>query len=139
MAVRFVLTVLGAAGLIVGAFLHWVTNIDGVRLDDRALYQTSFLSTSTFVRTIGFGAIVLGLLALLGMAFRSGWLTRIAGALGIVGFVVFAIQLYRASGGQTIQFGGWLCLAGAIVALIGGFLGTRRRAVTTTAPVTAVE
>src|SRR5436309_8731477 len=109
-AVRFILTALGAAGLIMGAFLNWVNNIDGVRLDDRALYQTSFISTSTFVRTVGFGAIVLGLLALLGMAFRSGWLTRIAGALGIVGFVLFAIQLYRVNGDQTIQFGAWISL-----------------------------
>jgi hypothetical protein len=131
MAARFILTALGAAGLIIGAFLNWVSNIDGVRLDDRALYQSSFVDTSMFVRTIGFGAIVLGLLALLGMAARSGWLTRIAGALGIVGFVLFAIQLYRVNGDQVIQLGGWICLAGAIVALIGGFLGTRRKVVTT--------
>jgi hypothetical protein len=138
MAARFILTALGAAGLIIGGFLHWVTNIDGVRLDDRALYQTTFVSTGTFVRTVGFGAIVLGLLALLGMAFRSGWLTRIVGALGVVGFVLFAIQLYRANGGQTIQVGGWLCLAGAVVALIAGFFGTRR-VVATTTPATMVE
>jgi hypothetical protein len=129
-AARFVLTALGAAGLIVGAFLHWVLNIDGVRLDDRAVYQTSFISTNTFVRTVGFGAIVLGLLALLGLAFRSGWLSRIAGALGIVGFVLVAIELYRTSGGQAFQLGAWTCLAGAIVALIGGFFGTRRAVAT---------
>src|SRR5919204_1823183 len=106
-AVRFILTALGAAGLIVGGFLHWVNNITGVRLDDRAIYNTSFISTSMFVRTVGFGAIVLGLLALLGMAFRSGWLTRIVGALGIVGFILVAIEVYRANGGQTLQVGSW--------------------------------
>jgi hypothetical protein len=138
-AARFILTALGAAGLIIGGFLNWVSNIDGVRLDDRALYQMSFIDTSVFVRTMGFGAIVLGLLALLGLAFRSGWLTRIAGALGIVGFVMFAIQLYRANGDQVIQLGGWICLAGAIVALIGGFLGTRRVVATTAPATTTVE
>jgi hypothetical protein len=86
------------------------------------------------VRTVGFGAIVLGLLALLGLAFRSGWLTRLAGALGIVGFVLVAIELYRANGGQAFQFGAWLALVGGIVALIGGFFGTRT--VVTAAPAT---
>jgi hypothetical protein len=123
---RILLTGLGAAGLIVGAFLNWIQNIDGVSLDDRAFYQKTFLSTGMFVRTVGFAMIVLGLLALLGLAPRSGWLTRFAGALGIIGFVLVTIEMFRAGGDQTLQAGAWLCLAGGVVALIGGFFGTRR-------------
>jgi len=137
LAARFVLTALGAAGLIIGAFLHWVNNITGVRLDDRVLYKTSFISTGTFVRTVGFGAIVLGLLALLGMALRSGWLSRIVGALAVVGFVLVAIGVYRANGGQALQVGSWIVLAGGVVALIGGFFGTRRKVVAGTPATTA--
>jgi hypothetical protein len=127
---RVLLTALGSAGLIVGAFLNLVAGINGTDLDDRALYSTSFLTTGTFVRTVGVVMIVLGLFALLGLAFRSGWLTRIAGALGIIAFALVAIQAYRAPGGQALQSGAWLCLAGGIVALIGGFLGTRRTVAT---------
>ena len=75
---------------------------------------------------------------MLGLAFRSGWLTRIAGALGIVGFVLVAIELFRANGGQALQAGAWVALAGSVVALIGGFFGTRR-VVTTVPAATVVE
>ena len=123
---RVVLTALGAAGLIVGSFLNFLAGINGTDLDDRALWSTDFLTTSTFVRTVGFVMIVLGLLALLGLAPRSGWLTRIAGALGIIAFVLVAIKAFRAPGGQALQTGAWVCLAGSIVDLVGGYLGTRR-------------
>jgi hypothetical protein len=132
MLARILFTGLGAAGLIVGAFLNWIQNIDGVRLDDRAFYQKTFLSTGTFVRTVGFAMIILGLLALLGLSPRSGWLTRFAGALGIIGFVLVTIEMFRASGDQTLQAGAWICLAGGVVALIGGFFGTRRVVIPTT-------
>jgi peptidoglycan/LPS O-acetylase OafA/YrhL len=71
--------------------------------------------------------ILLGIVALVGLAPRSGWLTRLAGVLGIAGFVLVMVQMFRASGDQTPGPGAWLCLAGGIAALIGGFLGTRRR------------
>jgi hypothetical protein len=126
MVARIVFTSVGAAGLIVGAFLNWIQNIDGVRLDDRAFYQKTFLSTGTFVRTVGFAMMVIGLLALLGLSPRSGWLTRFAGALGIIGFALVVIEMFRAGGDQTLQAGAWICLAGGVVALIGGFFGTRK-------------
>ena len=95
LVIRIVLTLLGAAGMIVGAFLRWIHGITGVQLDARALWRTEFLNTSTFVRTVGFVVIVLGLLAIIGLAPRGGWLTRLAGVLGIVAFVLFPIELYR--------------------------------------------
>jgi hypothetical protein len=126
------LTLIGAGGLIVGAFLQWVGSMAGVSLTIKSLWRTTFERSGNFARTIGFAAIVLGLIALLGMAFGTGWLTRIAGALGIVGFVLFAIQLYRASGDHTIGSGGWISLADAVVALVAGFFGTRPTSDTST-------
>jgi hypothetical protein len=127
LGVRMLLTLVGAAGLIVGAFLDWIEGAAGVDLDIRVFWQTTFdTDTSTFVETVGFVMIVLGLLAIVGMAPRSGWLTRFAGALAIAGFVLFLIEVYRAD--QTVadvQAGAWLALAGGVVALIGGFFGTR--------------
>ena len=130
-AARFVLSLLGAAGLIVGALLDWLRSPSqvGTKIDVRFLWSTTAGSTDTFVRTVGFVAIVLGLLAVLGLAMRSGWLTRVAGALGIVEFVLFAITVSRDSGmsfPSDIGVGAWLALAGGVVALAGGLLGTRR-------------
>lgn len=125
--VRIVLTLAGAAGLIVGAFLDWFQGNTGVDLDIRAFWQTTFdRQSSTFIETVGFVMIVLGLLAIVGLAPRSGWLTRFAGALGIAGFILFLIEVYRADlTVADVKIGAWLALAGGIVALIGGFFGTR--------------
>ncbi len=139
---RILLTLAGAAGLIVGAFLTWLANrtTAGVDLSARVYFSTSFAGHPAFYRSAGAGMIVLGLVAIVGLAPRSGWLTRLAGALGIVGFVLFVIELVRAPGFSMpgdIGAGAWLCLAGAAVALIGGFFGTRMRVVQTAAPVAA--
>jgi hypothetical protein len=130
-----ILTLAAAAGLIVGAFMDWVRSLTGVKLTGRAFIQTTFRQGHAFT-TVGVAMIVLGLLALVGMAFRSGWLTRLAGAVGIVGFVMFAIEIYRANlNAADIQAGAWLALAGAVVALVAGFLGTRPAAVVAPAAV----
>ena len=134
--VRVLLTLVGAAGMIIGAFMSWIHGLNGVDLSDRAFYQTTFVRDGNFVATVGFAMIVLGLVALVGLAPRSGWLTRLAGALGVVAFVLFAIELGRGHMGMpgSIGAGAWIALAGSVVALIGGFFGTRR--VVTTGPVT---
>ncbi len=119
MAGRVLFTLMGAAGLIVGAFLNWVRDIDGVRLRLSALYDRPFEPTGAFVPTVGFALIVLGLVAIVGLA-TSGWLTRLAGALGIVVFILLLIQLYS-QGAQLLPGPGpWLVLSGGIVAVVGG-------------------
>jgi hypothetical protein len=124
---RLLLTLAGAAAMIVGAFGTWSATLAGTELTDRALVQTTF-TTSTFLMSVGAIAIALGLAAVIGLAFRSGWLTRLAGALGIVTFVLFAIELFRVPGPfptDAIGWGAWTFLAGSVVAVIGGFLTTR--------------
>jgi hypothetical protein len=120
---RIVLTLAGAAGLIVGAFMEWAPSIDGTKLDLRALWTTNFRTTETFVATVGFAMIVLGLVAIIGLATGTGWLTRLAGAVAVVGFILFAIEVYRSSADEMIGIGAWIALAGGIVTLIAGFLG----------------
>jgi hypothetical protein len=132
---RVILTLVGAAGLVIGAFLDWWKTTAGTDLENKAYYQTTFGTTSNFVSTAGFVAIVLGLGAIVGLASASGWLIRLAGALGVAAFALFAIQVYRADNNlNAVHQGAWLVLAGGVVALIGGFLG-RPTAVVATAPV----
>jgi hypothetical protein len=124
---RLLLTLAGAAAMIVGAFGTWNQTLAGTELTNRSLVQTTF-TTSTFLLSAGAIAIALGLAAVIGLAFRSGWLTRLAGALGIVMFVLFAIELFRVPGPfvtGSIGWGAWTFLAGSVVALIGGFLTKR--------------
>jgi hypothetical protein len=125
-AARTVLTVLGAAGLIVGAFLDFVNGIVGTRLSWSILYRADITETGSFFRTVGALMIALGLVALIGLAMHSGWLTRLAGVLGIIGAVLVGIGVYRVAGGQTMDVGVWICLAGSVLALIGGFFGVPR-------------
>ncbi|MGH2572247.1 MAG: hypothetical protein ACRDGU_01965 [Actinomycetota bacterium] len=140
MAVRVLLTLLGAAGLIVSAFMDWIDGTTAVNLDIRALWEATFdQESATFIATVGFVMIVLGLLAIVGMAPRSGWLTGLAGALAIAAFVLFAIQVYRADRTvQDIDPGAWVALAGGALALIGGFFGSRRVVVAGEPPVVEV-
>jgi len=142
-AARTVFTVLGAAGLIVGAFLDFVSGIQGTMLSLKILYRANITQTNSFFTTVGVLMIALGLIALIGLAMHSGWLTRLAGALGIVGVVLVGIGVYRVPGGQTLDVGVWICLAGSVLALIGGFFVVPRASVvrvpeaeTTTVPET---
>jgi hypothetical protein len=78
--VRILLTIAGAGGLIIGAFLDWFQGTTGVDLDIRTFWQTTFdRQSSTFIETVGFVMIVLGLLA------SSGWLRGPAGSPGSPG------------------------------------------------------
>jgi hypothetical protein len=127
-ATRVLLTALGAAGMVVGAFLEWVGGDRGTNLSYRVFFEPTPEGNPIFLTSAGFVVIAIALLALLGLA--GNWITRLAGALGIAAFVLFAISVYRAETTSTffesIQIGAWLVLAGSVIALIGGFVGTRR-------------
>ena len=82
LAGRAMFTLIGAAGLVVGAFLPWVRGIEGNRLALSALVRRPFVTEPNQLMTVGFVCVLLGLLAVVGLA-TSGWLTRLAGALGI--------------------------------------------------------
>jgi hypothetical protein len=119
MAGRVLLTLIGATGLIVGAFAEWVRHIHGTQLNIGALYKHTFVADAHLPVTVGFVVIVIGLVAVVGLA-TSGWLTRLAGSLGIVVFILLWIQLYL-RGAKTLPGPGvWLVLAGGLVAAVGG-------------------
>ena len=129
---RVLLTLLGAAAMIISAFLDWADDRTAVNISIRSLWSTRFADRGgTFLDTVGFVMVVLGLLAIVGLAGSTGWFTRLAGALGIAAFVLFLIQVYRDDRTVgTLQEGAWVALGGAVIALVGGFLGGR----TVTAP-----
>lgn len=122
---RVLLTVLGAAGLIAGAFLDWTRNLQGTHVSWRAVYQDSFGTTNEIVQSIGGASILLGLIAVLGLAEAGGWLIRLAGAVGIVGSVLVIIQI-QSSSDHSLQAGLWFALAGSVLCVIAGLSGFGR-------------
>jgi hypothetical protein len=143
---RIVFTIVGAAAMIVAAFLSWINfqvpegaedvlRTSGVNLDWSIFFSTADPFGASFYASAGMVAIVLGVLALVGLAFQTGWLTRLAGALGIVAVVLYAITLYRVPNESftlaDIGLGAWVLAGGGLVALIAGFLGSRSVVVTT--------
>lgn len=141
MVARIIFTIIGGTAMVVSAFVSWlrfelpegapdvVVRTSGINLDWSIFYSTADPFGAKFYASAGLVAIVLGLLALLGLAFGTGWLTRLAGALGIVAVVLFAITLFRVPNESftlaDIGLGGWVLALGGLIALIGGFLGTR--------------
>jgi hypothetical protein len=131
---RIVLTLLGGGLLIVSAFLDWLAFEDapkGTEVPIQILWSPDERPPPEFVESLGFVVIVLGLLAIVGLVPRTGWLTSLAGALSIAVFVLSVITLYRTGGEGAhlgigeVAIGGWLVLGGGVLALIAGLIGRR--------------
>jgi hypothetical protein len=123
-ASRVLTTALGAAGLIVAAFLKWTRDMKGTDTSWRAVYQDTFGGAPDALHSVGGPAIVLGLLAILGLAERSGWLTRLVGVLGVIGTVLVVVQIERAAD-HSIQWGIWSALAGSALCIASGMTSTQ--------------
>jgi len=121
---RVFFTALGALGLILGAFQPWTRNLDGTDLPWGGLSQDTVNVPDNAMRTLGAASIALGLLAVLGLADATGKLTRVAGSAGIVGLLLFIIQVER-SPIHSIQDGVWLAMAGSVVCVIAGLKAER--------------
>ena len=128
--VRLLATLVGAALLVVGAFLDWTPSRTGEKLTIKALVQTNFGGQGDIVKTVGGLGILIGLVALIGLVDRTGWITRLAGAVSLVVFVMFGIEMFRSVGNHLgtaagdVRLGAWLALAAGLVLLIGGFFGS---------------
>src|SRR5437867_3145415 len=117
---RIVVTLLGAGATVFGVFLPWIRGTSGFDLSSRALYRPLFIREAPrYVNSVGFVLVALALIALIGLVPRSGWLTRLAGALGIAVFVLFVVELYRVTNGPLPGSGAWVSLAGSAATLIG--------------------
>ena len=126
MVARVLLTLIGAAALIAGAMLDWVNGIVGTSISWKAYYRTEWGGGSPFITSAGAIVIGIAILGLIGLASRGGWPIRLAGALGMVAFVLLLIQAIRANVVNNmgdVQAGMWLVLAGGLVMLIGGSFG----------------
>jgi hypothetical protein len=126
---RLAQVAIGATALLVGAFLEWVNGINGIDLSNRVFFRADIQTTTRFVESSGFVAMVIGLVAVLGLALVSGWIIRLAGIAGIIAFVLGVISLARIQEPSLpagIGVGLWMLLGGSIVIVLAGFVPTTR-------------
>src|SRR5438309_8050177 len=118
---RSFLSVVGAAGVIISAFTTWLNGQTAWGMPLSSLYSHSLDHAPKVGLAIGAILVLLGLLAILGLA-TNGTLTRVAGALAILVFAGWAIQLYARHNpvGQWPGLGAWLALMGGLAAATGG-------------------
>jgi hypothetical protein len=126
---RVILTLLGGALMILGAFGAWLQGIAGSNLAYTD-YVNSVFDTqvppppdsvdANFV-SVGILAVALGVLVLISLASRSGQLTRLVGGFSVLLFGAVAFTITNAN----LDVGGGLVMviAGAAIALIGGICG----------------
>lgn len=124
---RVFFTALGALGLILGAYQPWTRNLDGTDLPWGGLSQDTIDVPDNAMRTLGAVSIALGLLAVLGLADATGRITRSAGSAGIVGLLLFVIQVER-SPIHSIQIGVWLAMGGSLLCVVAGLKAERIKA-----------
>jgi hypothetical protein len=130
---RVVFGLVGAAGMIVGPFLPWIAGERGTEIELRALFSTEAGGSAGFLVSAGFAVLVLGVIALIGLLFRSGWLTSLAAGLGLVATILIAIGRFRGEGGglADLDIGWWVAAVGSLLALIASMFATRSRVVET--------
>jgi hypothetical protein len=121
---RSFLSVIGAAGIIISAFSEWLNGRNGFDIPLSSLYRHTFENSPKSGLAIGAVLVLLGLLAILGLG-TMGVLTRVAGALAILVFAGWMIELYaRHNPANDLPgIGAWLALVGGLAAVTGG--GTR--------------
>jgi hypothetical protein len=131
LALRVVLTLLGALIMILGAFLPWGDGVRGLDLgyDEYAgaVFNAQVAPPPSGLETVSsvaMPAIFFAGLALLGI-FGKGRLTRFAALLAVLLYVAFLVTLLRAGEGPGI--GVWAVIIGGVIAFIGGLLGYVKR------------
>jgi hypothetical protein len=125
---RLVLGLIGAAGMIVGPFLDWAEGVRGTEIEFRAFFSTEAVGQAGFAASVGFTLLVLGVVALIGLAFKSGWLTSLAAGLGLLACVLIVVTVYRAGAGLgDLAIGFWVAAIGSVLALLASIFGAGSR------------
>ena len=119
-ALRVVATFVGAAMLLLAVFQTWIHTMNGDSLAFAAYWRID-PGSAGFWRAAAVVPLGCAILAILGLTTLGGWITRLAGAVAIVAFMLVLVQLARtdATLPDDIGAGLWLMLAGGVILLIG--------------------
>ena len=131
---RIGLTLLGALLMVIGANRAWLNGVKGVDLTYENYAQTVFDTDvpspperlDPIFASLGLVVIVLAVFALLGLAGRTGLLTRLAAGLALL--LLLGYVLTVASSSASLGSGTYVAIFGAILALGGGVVGIANKA-----------
>jgi hypothetical protein len=134
MVVRAILTLAGAAALVIAMFQPWIHGANGGALAFNAYWRMNPATDVDFWRSAGLVALGCAVVGVLGLMTISGWITRLAGAVAIIAFGLIVIELARADATlpDDIGAGLWWMLGGGVVMLIGSLVAPPRTTTTTT-------
>ena len=131
---RIGLTLLGALLMVIGANGAWLNGVKGVDLTYENYVQTVFDTDvpspperlDPIFAPLGLVVIVLAVFALLGLAGRTGLLTRLAAGLALLLLLGYVLTVAPSS--ASLGSGTYVAIFGAILALGGGVVGIANKA-----------
>ena len=123
---RLVLSIVSGLALIASTFTPWGYDHRAYNIGADALFTSKATVNASFLTSVGLLTLVLGILALLGLIPRRGWLTTAAGVGGVIVAMEFLItHLIRADFPWSRLDYGWYLLLLSVLALPAAFVGTR--------------
>jgi len=134
MVVRTILTLAGAAALVIAVFQPWIHSTNGDTLAFKAYWVMNPATNANFWQSAGLVALGCAIVGVLGLMTLSGWITRLAGAVAIIAFGLIVVELARANATlpDDIGAGLWWMLGGGVVMLIGSLVTPAPTVATTT-------
>ena len=124
-----ILVALGAITLLVSLFLDWFEAEDEFAFGDGVSAWTVFEIVDLLLAALAVAALVAAVEALIRPAGRTSLppaLARVAGPAALVLVVAALLNHPPAAIGQSIEEGGWIALAGALLMTLGALLGFAR-------------
>jgi hypothetical protein len=134
MVARTILTLAGAAALVIAVFQPWIHGANGDTLAFEAYWKMDPATDVNFWQSAGLVALGCAIVGVLGLMTLSGWITRLAGAVAIIAFGLIVVELARANATlpNDIGAGLWWMLGGGVVMLIGSLVVPPAPTTTTT-------
>jgi hypothetical protein len=122
--VRFILTLAGAAALVIAVFQVWINSANGDALAFDAYWKMNPATDVNFWRSAALVPLGCAVLGVIGLMSLSGWISRLAGAIAIVAFGLIVVELARADATlpDAIGSGLWWMLGGGVVLVIGSMV-----------------
>jgi hypothetical protein len=119
--------VLGAIAMIGSPWLQWAggppVSVTGIELGMDVFWSAEPALDPGFLASAGLAAVVIGLIALIGLAPGARAFSVLGGALGMAAAVLVAVSAVRGGlGFENFRVGLYLLFLGGLIALIGGLL-----------------
>jgi hypothetical protein len=123
---RLGLSLVAGIALIVSAFLPWGFDHKANDIGIDALVTAKATTRAGFFTSLGLVVVILGLMALLGLIPRRGWLTTAAGIGGVIVAIEFVLtHFFDADFPRSqLDFGLYVLLL-SVLAIPAAFVGTR--------------